>query len=67
MPVYTMSLPLLHKLNKIPEKVVDCQGAMKIMVSIMNRDKLEKINKLFNTTYMIRKYNKQCSFIQIHI
>ena len=59
---------MLHKLNKIPEKVVDGQWAMNIRVSIMNRDELEKkIDKLLNIRYTIGKYNKQCNFIQIHI
>jgi hypothetical protein len=40
--IYRIHVPVLHKLNKIPEKVVDGQWAMNIRVSIMNRDELKK-------------------------
>jgi len=65
--LHDKSSSVVQTVSKFPEKVVDWQGAMNIMVSKMNRDELEKIDKLFYITYLIGKYNKQCSFIQIHI
>lgn len=52
-------------MSKIPEKLVDGQGTIDIMVSKMNRDELEKIYNLFSIAYMIGKYNKPLSDMQM--
>ena len=39
---------VVNTVSKIPEKIVDGHGAMDIMMTKMNKDELEKIDKLFN-------------------
>lgn len=59
------SASVAQTVSKIPEKLVDGQGTIDIMVSKMNRDELEKIYNLFSIAYMIGKYNKPLSDMQM--